>query len=194
MSVLVLLGVAASVVSGCSGSGTADAPEPPDYEAMLEGSPAPLARLHDQGDELLDGGTAAFESRLSDLAGYPVVVNVWASWCGPCRDEFPFLQEESAALGREVAFLGVNFQDDPDAAATFLESYPVPYPSYLDPKAEITESLGAGKGLPATVFFDRAGTNTYTKYGPYRSTDEFRADIEEFALDDNPSSGDAGAG
>jgi thiol-disulfide isomerase/thioredoxin len=181
-------------VAGCGNTDSEAISEPPDYERLLADSPDELARLHLQGDELLDGGEEAFAARLEALSGYPVVVNVWASWCGPCREEFPLFQEQSAALGREVAFLGVNFQDDPDAAATFLESYPVPYPSYLDPDAAITESLGAGKGLPATVFFDRSGKQTYTKYGPYRSAREFRADIARFAERGGPPSDSVRAG
>lgn len=168
--------------------------EPPDYQELLADSPNELARLHTQADELLGGGTGAFDARLTELRGYPVVVNVWASWCGPCREEFPLFQEQSAALGREVAFLGVNFQDDPDAAATFLESYPVPYPSYLDPDASITESLGAGRGLPVTVFFDRSGKQTYTRYGPYRSGREFRVDLERYGLRGGPPSASVQAG
>ena len=56
------------------------------------------------------------EERIAALRGYPVVVNVWASWCGPCRFEFPTLQKLSAAYGKRVAFLGIDSQDSDDAA------------------------------------------------------------------------------
>lgn len=190
---LVAISLALIFASGCGNSDSEAISEPPDYERLLADSPDELARIHRQGDELLEGGQEAFDARIAGLRGYPVVVNVWASWCGPCREEFPLFQDQSAAFGREVAFLGVNFQDDPDAAATFLESYPVPYPSYRDPDASITDSLDAGKGLPATVFFDRAGEQTYTKYGPYRSDAEFRGDIERYALGSDSSPPRAGA-
>lgn len=191
---LAVLFLLSTPIAGCGNTDSDGVPEPPDYERLLSDSPNELARLHVQASRLLDGGRKAFDYRLLELRGYPVVVNVWASWCGPCREEFPLFQKESAALGREVAFLGVNFQDDPDAAATFLESYPVPYPSYLDPDASITDSLGAGKGLPVTVFFDRGGKQTYTRYGPYRSADELRADIARYAERGGPPSDSVRAG
>src|SRR3954451_24445263 len=85
--------------------------------ASLAGAPKPLASLHEQGCDLLDGGPTAFKQRLASLHGHPVVVNKWASWCGPCRAEFPHFQEASAALGKRVAFLGVDSNDNYDDAA-----------------------------------------------------------------------------
>src|SRR4051794_24197693 len=61
----------------------------------LNGPPAPPARPHEQSNEPLEGGTSAFEARLSALRGHPVVINKWASWCGPCRAELPILQQVS---------------------------------------------------------------------------------------------------
>jgi cytochrome c biogenesis protein CcmG, thiol:disulfide interchange protein DsbE len=154
----------------------------PDYDEKLAGSPAPLAALHDQANELLPGGQKAFEARLAELEGFPVVANVWASWCGPCREEFPHFQQVSADLGTEVAFMGIDSQDSSSAAATFLESNPVPYPSFSDPDEEITRSVGAGQGLPATAFFDASGERTHTKIGPYRDEEELEADVRRYAL------------
>ncbi len=100
------------------------------------------------------------------LRGFPVVVNVWASWCGPCRFEFPTLQKLSARYGKRVAFLGVNSQDSDDAARTFLAEAPVPYPSYTDPDKEIARSIGADLGLPDTAFYDRNGKLLLPQTGP----------------------------
>src|SRR3954465_5977220 len=72
----------------------------------LSGAPAPLASLYGQGCRLLGGGPAAFKARLASLRGHPVVVNQWASWCGPCRAEFPHFQQLSVSLGKKVALLG----------------------------------------------------------------------------------------
>jgi cytochrome c biogenesis protein CcmG/thiol:disulfide interchange protein DsbE len=161
----------------------------PDYAKALAGSPAPLAALHRQGDELLGGGQDAYEKRIAALRGYPVVVNVWASWCGPCRFEFPTLQKLSAKYGKRVAFLGVDSQDSDDAARTFLSEAPVPYPSYTDPDEDIKASLGADFGLPDTAFYDRTGRLVYLKQGPYSDEGELRNDIESCALAEDCESG-----
>ncbi|HET9185490.1 MAG TPA: TlpA disulfide reductase family protein [Solirubrobacterales bacterium] len=153
----------------------------PDYEKALAGSPAPLAALHAQGNELLPGGTAAFEKRLKALRGYPVVANVWASWCGPCREEFPVLQSLAARYGKRVAFLGVNSQDSDDAAATFLEEAPVPYPSYTDPHKDISDSIGA-LGFPDTAFYDSRGKLVHLKIGAYSNGSDLEADVRRYAL------------
>jgi cytochrome c biogenesis protein CcmG/thiol:disulfide interchange protein DsbE len=179
LSLLAATLLAAAGLAGCSGDEVSyyEAPDPPDYETVLADSPPRLAAIHDQGGEILEGGVEAFDRRLGSLSGFPVVVNVWASWCGPCREEFPLLMEESAEWGREVAFLGVDSQDSPDAARTFLKEFQVPYPSYSDPDEAIAKSIGASAGLPMTLFFDRSGEKAHTKFGPYRSEDEFRQDL-----------------
>jgi cytochrome c biogenesis protein CcmG/thiol:disulfide interchange protein DsbE len=181
--------IAALLVAGCAESEPSlyEAPEPPDYEAVLADSPPPLASIHRQGGEILEGGVEAFDRRLRSLEGFPVVVNVWASWCGPCREEFPLLMEESAEWGDEVAFLGIDSQDDADAARTFLREFQVPYPSYSDPDETIAKSIGAGAGLPITLFFDEMGERQAIKFGPYRSAEDFRSDLAQVF----PPAGDA---
>lgn len=169
--------------SGCGGSEGGDyGGSHPDYAKALAGAPAPLAALYKQGDDLLDGGTSAYEKRLAGLKGYPVVVNVWASWCIPCRQEFPVLQKLSARYGKRVAFLGLNAEDSDDAAATFLREAPLPYPSYTDPDKEILDSLGGFGGLPDTAFYDEAGELVNLKQGPYRDESELEEDVRRYAL------------
>ena len=174
------------VASGCGeGDGGGDHP---DYAKALAGAPAPLAALYRQGNDLLGGGRDAYEKRIESLRGYPVVVNVWASWCGPCRFEFPAFQRMSAKYGKRVAFLGIDLEDSDDAARTFLDSHPVPYPSYSDPDEEIADSLGDSR-LPETAYYDREGELVYLKLGQYPSESDLRADIERCALADACESG-----
>jgi thiol-disulfide isomerase/thioredoxin len=170
-------------MTGCGSSAGGDyGGKHPDYAKALAGSPAPLAALHEQANRLLPGGADAYEKRIAALRGYPAVVNVWASWCGPCRFEFPHFQQAAAHYGKRVAFLGVDSQDSDDAASTFLEEAPVPYPSYTDPGKEIADSVGADLGLPDTAFYDRRGKLAYLKQGPYGNPAELRSDIERYAL------------
>jgi thiol-disulfide isomerase/thioredoxin len=180
---LVGLVLAVAVASGCGSSPGGDyGGSHPNYAKALAGSPAPLAALHKQANDLLPGGTDAYEKRLTGLRGYPVVANVWASWCGPCREEFPVLQKLSARYGKQVAFLGINYQDSNDAAETFLGEEPVPYPSYIDSHKEIAESIGVHGGIPDTAFYDRSGKLIYLKIGPYSDNSELEADVRRYAL------------
>jgi cytochrome c biogenesis protein CcmG/thiol:disulfide interchange protein DsbE len=156
---------------------------PPDYGTVLAGAPKPLAQLYSQPNKLLDGGAGAFKRQIAALRGYPVVVNQWASWCGPCREEFPRFQKASAKYGKQVAFLGVDSNDDEAAARTFLGEDPVPYPSFSDPGKEIAPLLKATLGLPDTAFFDRNGKLVYTKQGPYSDQASLYADIKRYALE-----------
>lgn len=177
----VLLAAALALAACGSDDGGGGATEPPDPTATLKGAPPKLAAIHEQGDELLDGGTGAFEARVRDLRGTPIVVNKWASWCGPCRAEFPFFQSQAAKHGTKIAFLGVNSNDGEDSAREFLAEFPVPYPSYLDPKLEIAAVIDAAVEFPATAFYDSKGEIAYVRRGGYATEDELAADIERYA-------------
>jgi thiol-disulfide isomerase/thioredoxin len=180
---LILAVILALAAAGCGSSEGGDyGGRHPDYAKALAGSPAPLAALHKQANQLLSGGLDAYQRRLASLAGYPTVVNIWASWCGPCRFEFPTLQKLSAAYGKRVAFLGVDNQDSDDAAQTFLGEAPLSYPSYTDPGGGIVEELGGRGGIPDTAFYGRGGKLVYLKQGPYTNPGELRADVEHYAL------------
>jgi cytochrome c biogenesis protein CcmG, thiol:disulfide interchange protein DsbE len=177
------LGLLALTAAGCgSGSGQDYGGWHPNYGKALAGSPPQLAALHRQANELLPGGLDAYEKRIAALRGYPVVANLWASWCNPCRAEFPTLQRLSARYGKEVAFLGVNTKDPEDAARTFLEEAPLSYPSVTDPRGEVGEALGTVGGLPDTAFYDAAGRLVYLKQGQYAHGSELEADLRRYAL------------
>ena len=146
----------------------------------LAGAPAPLAALHDQANEILAGSPEDFEARLRELRGHPVVINKWASWCGPCRAELPILQELSTSRGKEIAFVGVNARDKRPTAERFAARFPVPYPSYEDPDEKIARALKAPSNFPVTLFVDGDGKTVFTHQGGYRTAADLQADIDRY--------------
>jgi cytochrome c biogenesis protein CcmG/thiol:disulfide interchange protein DsbE len=150
--------------------------------AALAGSPAVLASLHAQAGQLLTGGPGAFAARLKRLRGYPIVINKWASWCGPCQTEFPAYQRASIAYGRTVAFIGIDGKDADASAAAFLRRFPVSYPSYVDPREAIARSLRAAVYYPQTVYIDRGGAEVYDHDGPYETAAALEQDIRRYVL------------
>jgi cytochrome c biogenesis protein CcmG, thiol:disulfide interchange protein DsbE len=175
------LAALALALAGCGGDSGGGADSAPDYENALAGAPRPLAELYEQADQLLPGGTDAYQRQLAELRGYPVVVNKWASWCGPCRLEMPWFQRLSARLGERIAFLGVDSDDSSAAAEDFLREFPLPYPSFSDPDEEIAEAMEATIGFPATAFYDSNGELAYVRQGQYANIDDLTADIERYA-------------
>jgi cytochrome c biogenesis protein CcmG, thiol:disulfide interchange protein DsbE len=151
-------------------------------QGRLAGSPAPLADLHAQASKLLPGGLPALRARLAQLHGMPVVINKWASWCVPCRAEFGAFQAASVALGRRVAFIGIDSGDTSRrAGAGFLRSFPVSYPSYFDRSGAVGRAITDSTFTPVTVFYDAAGSR-YIRQGPYPSQAKLEADVRRYAL------------
>jgi cytochrome c biogenesis protein CcmG, thiol:disulfide interchange protein DsbE len=175
--------LAAVVVAGCgTAAPTNSAPSNRAVSAAFKDAPAPLASLHGQANRLLAGGRTAFDAQLGKLKGYPVVVNKWASWCGPCQTEFPVFQRVSVAFGRRVGFMGIDGKDQNAAAAAFLRRFPVSYPSYIDPQESIARAIHAATYYPQTVYYDRSGRVVFDHAGPYESVGALEKDVRRYAL------------
>jgi cytochrome c biogenesis protein CcmG, thiol:disulfide interchange protein DsbE len=151
-------------------------------QRALAGAPAPLAALHAKANVLLPGDAGDVDARIKALKGHPIVVNKWAAWCGPCRYEFPFLQQAGVKYGKRIAFIGLDSGDEDAAAKQFLERFPVTYPSYVDRKTRIAQHLGIGQAYPTTMYYDAAGKMVYAHQGNYRDEQALVKDIKRYAL------------
>lgn len=168
---LVLIGLAA-----CGGEGSlARAPQ--------VGDPAPALSFAS-----LDGDTIA----LTDLAGSPVLLNLWATWCPPCRAEIPYLQsihEEYGPLGLRVVGISADNAGALDQVEEFLGEAGVSYDNLLDPRGESMEVFRL-MGLPATYLIDRNGNLVLSRTGQVSETDEaFIAAIRALTSPDREGGG-----
>jgi cytochrome c biogenesis protein CcmG/thiol:disulfide interchange protein DsbE len=121
------------------------------------GRPAPAFSL-----ERLDGGHVT----LDELRGRPVVLNFWASWCLPCREEAAMLTKLAADhADRGVVVIGVFYQDDAGSAADFMRRYGQTYPGLLDPSGRTALDYGVF-GIPETYFIDADGVIRARQFGP----------------------------
>ena len=147
---------------------------------QIQGSPVALAALHAQADELLGSGSL-LSARLRALHGYPIVVNVWASWCPPCQAEFSLFASASRRYGARVAFLGADTNDSTGDARNFLQRHPVSYPSYQTSTSGLG-SLATIEGFPTTIFIDRTGRVIDVHTGQYSTQATLNNDIKTYAL------------
>jgi cytochrome c biogenesis protein CcmG/thiol:disulfide interchange protein DsbE len=126
------------------------------------GDPAPAFALAD-----LDGNPV----RLSDLQGRPVIINFWASSCGPCVEEFPLLARAAAAHERDgLAIVGIVFRDRSEAARDFMDRMGGSWPAVMDPGEALATQFGI-IGPPDTFFIDRNGVLVGRQFGQLSAAD-----------------------
>lgn len=154
-----LLGLAlvltVAATSACGGSSSGDGDRGPTHVAITASN----------------GSTAT----LADLKGTPIVVNMWATWCSPCKEEMPAFQQVATQLDGSVQIIGVNMGDAAHAAADFAKGLGVSYPQYTDPNGDLSTAFGV-TGLPATAFVAADGTVLEVHQGTF-TAESLRAAI-----------------
>ncbi|MFL6247881.1 MAG: TlpA family protein disulfide reductase [Thermoanaerobaculia bacterium] len=131
--------------------------DPKHIDSPLIGNTAPAFALKTVGSgELVD---------LTRFRGKPMVVNFWATWCGPCWEEHPILNETATLYGNRVQFLGVVFQDDERKIQDFLRKRGSAYPTVIDDRGKTAIAYGVG-GVPETFIVDAKGTIVVKHDGP----------------------------
>jgi cytochrome c biogenesis protein CcmG/thiol:disulfide interchange protein DsbE len=160
-----VLASAGLVVAACGGGSPSGSP---DGSAVTIGSPLigkpapPLVGM------TLDG--AAFD--LAAHKGSPVLVNFWASWCGPCREEFPLLEDAAQRHAAEgLVVVGALYKDDADPARTFVTEQGATWPTVTDPERTIGAAWRV-LGPPQTFFIDREGIIREVQVGQLRDAEE----------------------
>jgi DsbE subfamily thiol:disulfide oxidoreductase len=139
--------------------------------------------LPDLTGSTLQGGQVG----AADYAGTVLVVNVWATWCGPCREEQPALQQVwHDYQSRGVRFLGVNYRDDAAAAAAWIDEFGVTYPSIPDPSGGWADDLGF-LGLPDTYVADAGGTIRFLITGA-TTAEQLSGVLDDLLASSGPSS------
>jgi cytochrome c biogenesis protein CcmG/thiol:disulfide interchange protein DsbE len=151
---LVLLSVLVLVTAACGTSGSTDA---------RTGQPAPPLK-----GTALDGSAVD----LASLRGKPVIVNFWASWCVPCREEFPLFAERLAALGPTdgLQVIGVLYKDQPDLAQQFLTEFGATWPTISDPDNAFAKAYRVA-APPQTYFIDKDGVLQAIQIGQVQPKD-----------------------
>ncbi|MCB9727466.1 MAG: redoxin domain-containing protein [Deltaproteobacteria bacterium] len=139
--------------------------DPHRMDAPLVGKPAPPFELH----RLSDGQLVSLES----LRGKPVILNFWATWCMPCRQEHPFMVSAAKKLGDKIQFVGIVYQDKNEMVNAWLDAYGGRgYPTLIDAGTKTAIAYGV-YGVPETYFIDSQGVIRDKVVGPVRPDELF---------------------
>lgn len=162
------------LVAACGGAAAPSSPAQPGSTAPqlepCESTPELAAAPDGPPDVALTCLTSEEQLRLAAYRERPTLINLWASWCTPCRTEMPLLQASHERVGDAVRFLGVNVSDERSSALNFLAVAGISYPQAVDPTNLLPSSLGS-QGLPVTIVVDAAGSVVYRKIGQLSDTD-----------------------
>lgn len=120
---------------------------------------------------LIDARDGVTVRKLSEFRGKAVVLNWYASWCGPCKAEIPEFQAAAVALEGEVVFLGVDYLETRDKAQSILDIFGAKYPAVLDSDGTVADHYRVGQGLPSTFFIDKDGIFRAQQIGQVRRED-----------------------
>lgn len=180
LTVLIVVGVMQANNSGLAPKKAGVPLSLAEVSKPIDGAPPVLAALRKRVNDLDGGGAKAFDAQLRALRGHPVVVNMWASWCEPCRFELPFFQREAVARGATVAFLGINVNDSRQEASKRAAQFPMPYPSFEDPRSNLFARFKA-QGLPTTAFYDATGKLVIVHQGVFPTQAKLAAAIDRYA-------------
>jgi cytochrome c biogenesis protein CcmG/thiol:disulfide interchange protein DsbE len=166
----------ASLAAMKQAAGIADCPKSdPDVAAVPSGLPDVVLPC-------LGGGR---EVRLAGLRGKPMMINIWAQWCGPCREEAPYLADVATTNKSELMIIGIDHADpQPALAIEFAQLSSWKYPQLADPDVVLRAELQIS-GPPQTFFVRPDGTIAYRHAGPFTSTDQIR-DLARQHLGVNP--------
>jgi cytochrome c biogenesis protein CcmG/thiol:disulfide interchange protein DsbE len=170
--ILALAGVAAVAGVLVYAFATGFGRDPHQVPFMLKGKPAPAFTL-----TRLDTGEPV---TLAQLRGRPVVLNFWASWCGPCKIEHPTLARAARRHQADAHFFGVVFEDTPEAAREFARPLDPSFPQLIDPQSRMAVDFGV-TGVPETYFIDADGIIRDKFVGPLLDEHEISTRLQALA-------------
>lgn len=172
-----------AALAGCTPAGNSAASATTPTASSSGAARSALQACPAQGDTKAHGGqllpALSFDCPgggtldLRRAPGQPTVLNLWGSWCGPCREELPIMQQFATAAAGHVRVVGVISKDGRPQAESFAADAGVTFPSAFDGEGRLMTQLGL-HGLPYTYFLDADGAVVYTQVGPVTSLDQLR--------------------